>query len=146
MNVYLYFDGECREAFDFYRETFGGEFASYMTFADGPEDMPVPPEARDRIMHASLPLGDAMLMGSDTFPGSEQPHVVGTNFSITVPADSREACDALSAALAAGGTIETPMEETFWGSYFGQVRDRFGVRWMFNLDLSDNLDRSEVQR
>ncbi len=138
MNIYLYFDGECRDAFDFYLETFGGEFASLMTFADGPEDMPVPPDGRNRIMHVSLPLGGALLMGSDTFPGSDAPHVVGTNFAITVPAESREECDRLFARLAAGGTVLSAMEETFWGSYFGQLRDRFGVAWMFNFDLSGN--------
>lgn len=136
MNIYLDFDGNCLEVFNFYRNVFGGEFAAYQTFGDGPPDMGVPEDGKDRVMHVSLPLGDAMLMGSDTFPGSPTPLNVGNNFSIVVPAASRAQCDEYFAALSDNGEILMPMEETFWGSYFGRCRDQYGITWMFNYDLS----------
>lgn len=136
MNVYLDFDGNCREAFEFYRSIFGGEFAALQTYADGPEDMAASAQA-DRIMHVSLPLGDAMLMGSDTWVEADSPPlVVGTNFSIALPVTGRAQADAWFAGLAAQGQVMMPLQETFWGAYFGRLRDRYGITWMFNYDLS----------
>ena len=66
LNVYLFFDGNCREVFEFYRSVFGGEFAMIQTFGDGPPDMNVPDAEKDRIMHVSLPVGSTVLMGSDS--------------------------------------------------------------------------------
>ena len=132
MNIYLSLNGNCHEAFQFYREVFGGEFVSFQTFADGPQEMGVPVDAQSRVMHVSLPLGDSLLMGSDTLPGDAVD--IGNNFSIVVPATSRETCDGLFAALADQGQIIMPLAETFWGSYFGRLADRYGINWMFNLD------------
>jgi PhnB protein len=136
MNIYLNFDGNCKDVFEFYRATFGGEFETLQTFADGPDDMPVPDAAKNRVMHVSLPLGPdgAMLMGSDTMSG--QPLTMGNNFSIVYPARSREECDALFPKLSAGGDVTMPLQETFWGAYFGSVTDKFGVGWMFNIELA----------
>ncbi len=134
MNVYLYFNGNCREVFEFYRSVFGGEFMSLQTFADGPPDMDIPDAYMDAIMHVSLPLGNSMLMGSDSAPGSEV--VAGNNFSVVVPAESRDQCDTLFAALSKDGEVTMALQETFWGSYFGSCVDRYGINWMFNLDLS----------
>ncbi len=135
MDVYLNFDGNCREVFEFYQSVFGGEFTAVQTFADGPADLDVPEDAKTRIMHMSLPLGDNMLMGSDTMPGT--PLVAGNNFSIAITAASREQCDRQFAALSDGGEVMMDLQETFWGDYFGNCRDRYGISWMFSFALQE---------
>ena len=135
MNVYLNFDGNCREAFEFYRAAFGGEFESMQTFGDGPPDMDVPAEASARIMHVALPLGPngSYLMGSDTRQHGTL--TVGNNFSIVYPAQNRAECDAVFARLSEGGEVSMPLQETFWGAYFGNLKDRYGISWMFNIEM-----------
>jgi PhnB protein len=130
LDPYLYFDGDCRAAFDFYKSVFGGEFEPLMTYGDGPEGMPVPEGAEDRIMHVSLPIGSSVLMGSDAMDASG--HIVGTNIHVSHGPASREACDREFAALAKGGTITMPLADQFWGAYFGNLTDKFGINWMFN--------------
>lgn len=134
LNVYLNFDGSCREAFEFYRSAFGGEFQALATFGDGPGDMQIPEAMKQRIMHVSLPVGASTLMGSDMAPGAGD-HRVGNNFSISVSPDGRAEADALFAKISAGGEVIMPLQETFWGAYFGSCRDRFDVNWMFNVEL-----------
>lgn len=130
LNTYLFFDGKCAEAFDFYRGVFGGDFAMRMTYADAPPDMPVEPGMQDRIMHVSLPVGGSVLMGSD----SKQARTPA-GFAISVTAASRGDADAKYAALSAdGGKASMPMGDVFWGSYFGVLTDRFGVEWMISHD------------
>lgn len=135
LSTYLTFDGNCREAFEFYRSVFGGEFSVLQTFADGPADMPVPDGARDQIMHVSLPVGSSVLMGSDRGPGSGAALVAGTNFSISIAGQSREHCDRVFAGLSAGGTVTMPLQDMFWGAYYGMCTDRFGINWMVNYPL-----------
>ncbi len=129
LNTYLAFGGNCREAFEFYRSVFGGEFSDVNTFGEGPEGLPLAEGQDDHIMHVSLPVGDSVLMGSDATT-SGPPLEVGNNFSISVDAPSREQADALYAALSEGGAATMPMEDQFWGAYFGMCTDRFGVNWM----------------
>ena len=136
LNTYLTFDGNCREAFEFYRSVFGGEFIVLTTFADGPDDMGVPDDAKDGVMHVSLPVGASVLMGSDN-TDSGPPLVAGNNFSISIDGDSREHCDELFAKLSAGGSVTMPMQETFWGSYFGTFADKFGINWMVSVDETE---------
>ena len=135
LSTYLTFDGNCREAFEFYRSVFGGEFTSFQTFADGPPDMPVPEAEKDRVMHVSLPIGSSVLMGSDRASGFGPPLVVGNNFSITLEGKSKAHCDEVFAALSAGGSVLMPLQETFWGAYYGLWTDRFGINWMANYTL-----------
>ena len=135
LNTYLFFDGNCREAFEFYRSVFGGEFSVIQTFGNGPPDMNVPESERDRIMHVSLPIGSAVLMGSDSCSAFGPPPVAGDNFAISLIGESREHCDDVFARLSEGGTVKMPLQETFWGAYFGNWRDRFGINWMINYDL-----------
>ena len=90
---------------------------------------------KDRIMHVSLPVGSSTLMGSDTTQGSDGPLVVGTNFSISIAGENKEYCDRLFGKLIAAGEVKMPMQETFWGSYFGMCRDQFGINWMINFDM-----------
>ena len=134
LNTYLTFDGNCREAFEFYRSVFGGEFADFQTFGDGPPDMPVSEEEKGRVMHVSLPIGGSVLMGSDS-SSFGPPLAVGNNFSLSIEVTSREQCDELFAKLSAGGSVIMPLQEMFWGAYFGQWTDRFGINWMVNYTL-----------
>ena len=136
LSTYLTFDGNCREAFEFYRSVFGTEFVVLSTFAEAPEDMEVPDAVMDKVMHVTLPIGSSVLMGSDNDPAGP-PVVVGNNFSISVDTEGREESDDLIAKLAAGGTVSMPMQETFWGSYFGICTDKFGVNWMVSCHLSE---------
>ena len=135
LNTYLFFDGNCREAFEFYRSVFGGEFLALQTFGDGPPDMNVPEAEKDRIMHVSLAVGSSVLMGSDSCSAFGPPPAMGTNFAISIDGESREHCDEVLAKLSDGGTVKMPMQETFWGAYFGNWTDRFGIDWMVNYIL-----------
>ena len=134
LNTYLTFDSNCREAFEFYRSVFGGEFAEIHTFGEGPPEMGVPEDERDLIMHVSLPIGSSVLMGSDSSSTQGPPPVIGSNFSISVIPDSKEEPDRLYAGLSEGGTTVMPMADAFWGSYFGMCVDPFGVRWQINFE------------
>ncbi len=138
LNIYLHFNGDCREAFDFYRSVFGGEFDIVQTFADMPSeaagDMAIPEAELGNVMHVALPIGDSVLMGSDSPSFFGPPPVVGGNFSASVDADSREAADALFAALSEGGKVDMAMADMFWGAYFGSCRDKFGIGWQISCD------------
>ena len=133
VHIYLFFDGNCAEAFDFYKSVFGGEFSAHMTFETAPPDMNVPAGERGRIMHMSMPLGPIYLMGSDTLSNGEP---VGTSQAMAISyapeseAETRKVFD----ALFAGGEVTQPLEEMFWGALYGQGVDKFGVRWMVNYD------------
>ncbi len=89
LNVYLLFDGRCREAFEFYRSVFGGEFEEFVTYATGSPDIEVPDAERDRIMHVSLPVGPTVLMGNDSCSVFGPPPVVGTNLAISIAGESK---------------------------------------------------------
>ena len=134
LNPYLTFESNCREVFEFYRSVFGGEFTVLQTFADGPPDMGVPEAEKDRVMHVSLPMGTSVLMGSDSCSVFGPPPVAGSNVAIAISGDSKEYCDRICAGLSEGGTIEMPLQEQFWGSYFGQGTDKFGIGWMISQD------------
>jgi PhnB protein len=136
LNTYLTFENNCLAAFEFYRSVFGGEFSELQTFGDGPPDMGVPDEAKQLIMHVSLPIGESVLMGSDSNPAFGGGPVVGTNFSISYSPPDRADADEKFAALSDGGEVSMPMAEMFWGSYFGSCTDRFGIAWMINVEPS----------
>ena len=133
LSTYLTFGGNCREAFDFYRSVFGGEFSDLTTFGEGPEGLPLAEGQKDQIMHVSLGVGDSVLMGSDSTTFGP-PLEVGNNFSISVEAESREHADELQAKLSDGGAVTLPMEDQFWGAYFGSCIDKFGISWQLNTE------------
>ena len=135
LSIYLNFDGNCREAFEFYHSAFGGEFMHISTFGEGPPDMGVPEEESERIMHVSLPIGDSVLMGSDTSPTFGPPYQAGNNFSVSCHPQTREETDRLFGAISAGGTVTMAPADMFWGSYFGACVDKFGIPWQFNCDI-----------
>ena len=128
VNTYLTFQDNCRQAFEFYRSVFGGEFTDLQSFRDGP-DMGVPEGELDLVMHVSLPIGSGVLMGSDR-ASFGSPLTTGNNFSLSIAPDSKEEADALLAKLSDGGQVTMPMQDMFWGAYFGMCTDRYGINWM----------------
>jgi PhnB protein len=127
---YLFFDGRCEEALEFYRSALGAKVAMLLRFKDSPEPPApgmVPPGSGDKVMHASLRIGDTTVMASDGRCQGE-PSFQGFALSLTA-ADEAEA-DRLFAALADGGQVQMPLAKTFFSPRFGMVADRFGVSWM----------------
>lgn len=133
-NTYLNFNGNCEEAFDFYKSVFGGEFTYIGRFGEMPEseEYKVPEADRNKVMHVSLPIGKSILMGSDCGGEWAPSFVQGNNFSVSITADTKEEADKLFNALAQGGQITMPLDHTFWGDYFGMLTDKFGVNWMMS--------------
>ena len=135
-NIYLNFDGNCEEAFEFYRSVLGGEFATLERYNTMPpqEGMPpIPPEMGEQIMHVSFPIGNGtVIMGSDSGGDWAPALAQGNNFAISLDTDIRDEADRLFAGLSAGGNVTMPMNETFWGSYFGMFTDKFGISWMIS--------------
>lgn len=130
-NAYLNFPGNTEEAFNFYKSVFGGEFAMVQRFKDTPEAGNIAPADQDKIMHIALPIGNGnILMATDALESMGQKLTVGNNFSLAVGLDSRADAERVFNALAAKGTIVMPLEDTFWGAYFGMVTDNFGIQWM----------------
>ena len=134
ISIYLHFNGNCREVFEYYRSIFGGEFDMISTFREGPEGMPLPDHVMDQVMHVSYPIGSSMLMGSDVPEQFAPPPVQGSNFSISYTPSSKEEADELFAKLSDGGTVTMPMEDQFWGAYFGSCVDKFGISWQLNTE------------
>lgn len=140
VNVYLMFNGNCEEAFNFYKSVFGGEFNYLGRYSDMPagEGMPdLSDEDRNKVMHVGLPISkETMLMGADNTKECEEHTVIGNNFSLSVSLESREEADRVFAALSAGGQVWSPMKEEFWGDYMGMFADKFGVNWMVSCEVS----------
>jgi PhnB protein len=130
VNCYLVFDGNCREAFDFYKKCFGGELFT-MKFSDAPGGA-ADKGSEDRLMHAALRNGGALLMASDTMPG--MPFSKGNNFSVTISCESNEEVDRYCAAISEKGKVMMQPQETFWAHRFAGCTDQFGVNWMFNYE------------
>lgn len=129
MTPYLSFDGQCRNAFEFYAECLDGEIEAMMTFGETPMAEHVPADFHDKIVHASLAFGDNVLMASDSMPNQyEEPK--GTYVALHVKKAKK--AEKLFHALAEGGTVVMPIEETFWAERFGMLVDRFGTPWMIN--------------
>lgn len=137
VNVYLNFDGQCEEAFEFYKSVFGGEFSYIGRFNEMPQDENNKLSEADgnKIMHVSLPISaETNLFGSDTVGAWSPKLVQGNNYSISINASSKEEADRLFNGLSAGGQVTMPLENTFWGAYFGMFTDKYGINWMVNFD------------
>ena len=127
---YLFFDGRCEEAVDFYRRALGAEVTMLMRFKDSPEPPApgmCPPGSEDKVMHANLRIGDATVMASDG-RCQGRPSFQGFSLSLTVRDDAE--AERRFAALADGGKVQMPLAKTFFSPRFGMVADRFGVSWM----------------
>ncbi len=130
---YLFFNGRCEEAIEFYRKALGAEVEMMMRFKDSPEPMPpgaVAPGFGDKVMHASLRIGGALLMASDGMGAGE---LAFQGFSLSIDAPDTASVDRMFNALAEGGVVKMPLGKTFWSPHFGMVADRFGVGWMVSV-------------
>ena len=137
INPHINFNGNAEEAFNFYKSVFGGEFATIVRFKDisGPE-FPVAENDANKIMHIALPIGKNMLMANDVPESMGRVNEKENRSKIMISAESREEADKLFSGLSAGGTIEAPIGDSPWGSYFGMFRDKFGIEWM--VDFSEH--------
>ena len=133
INPYLNFNGNTEEAFNFYKSVFGGEFLSLMRFKDNPDCGQMSESDKERIMHIALPIGKSdAIMATDSLESMGQKLTIGNNFYIALAPDSKEEAERLFNGLSAGGKIEVPLQDMFWGAYFGAFADKFGVQWMVN--------------
>ncbi|WP_246795592.1 VOC family protein [Burkholderia perseverans] len=132
---YLFFGGRCDEAIAFYRDTLGAQIQLLMRYRDAPPnpDMPVDAAAADKVMHASLRIGESMLMCSDGDVRQAAPQV-HDGYSLSLNPATLDEGRRRFDALAAGGTVVMPFGPTFWALGFGMLRDRFGVHWMINVE------------
>ncbi len=138
INSYLHFIGNTEEVFNFYKSVFGGEFATVMRYGDmsGQEGCENLPEAdKEKIMHIALPVSDGhVLMGTDAVGEYAEDATFGNNISLSVGADSKEEAEKIFNGLSEGGKITMPLGDTFWGAYFGMLKDKYDIQWMVNYD------------
>lgn len=137
INPYINFNGNAEEAFSFYKSVFGGEFGTVVRFKDleSPE-FPIPDEDANKIMRITLPIGENILIANDV-PESLGPVNENENRSkISVHVDSRIEAEKIFTDLSAGGSVEMPMDESPWGTYFAMFRDKFGIEWTVEFDPS----------
>jgi PhnB protein len=130
---YIFFNGRCEEAVEFYKKTLGAEVMMLMRFKDSPEPPQpgmVPPGSENKIMHVSFHIGDSTVMASDG-RCEGRPSFQGFSLSLTVAHEAE--ADRVFAALADGGQVQMPLIKTFWSPRFGMVADRFGVAWMVTV-------------
>lgn len=129
LDPYLFFNGNCEEAFKFYERVLGGKIDGMLTNAGTPAQAHVPAEWRDKILHARMIIGDSALMASDAPPGRyEKPK----GFSVSVMIDDPDDAEGKFHALAEGGSVVMPFQKTFWSAGFGMCVDRFDIPWMVN--------------
>lgn len=143
INIYLNFNGNCREAFDHYKKVLGGTYSYLSTFADMPpnEAFEIPEDDKDRIMHVALQVSkETVLMGSDTI-SSNGDAVFGNNFSVSISTENKAQASHFFQGLSEGGEILQPMTEMFWGDYFGMLLDRFGINWMVSFDMKQQAEK-----
>lgn len=134
INPHINFNGNAEEAFTFYRSVFGGDFTTIVRFKDiaGP-DVPVSEKEENKLMHIALPVGKNMLMGNDVPEFMGKVNENENRSKISVSADSKEEADKIFNGLSAGGSVEVPMADSPWGSYFGMFRDKYGIEWMIDF-------------
>ncbi len=139
---YLFFDGRCDEALEFYREAVGAEVEMLMRFKDSPEPAGCPGVSGDKIMHASLRIGDTTLMASDG-RCEGKPNFQGFALSLSVTTEAE--ADRRFAALAKGGKVHMPLSKTFFSPRFGMVADRFGVMWMVIVPAAEPVTAKRAE-
>ncbi|MDB5244184.1 MAG: hypothetical protein JWN18_54 [Parcubacteria group bacterium] len=135
INPHINFNGNAEEAFTFYKSVFGGEFAKIIRFKDlSSPGFPVAENDANKIMHIALPIGQNTLMANDIPDSMGQVSENENRSKIAISADSREEADTLFNGLSEGGTVEMPIGDSPWGTYFGMFRDKFGIEWMVDFD------------
>ena len=130
MSVHLNFNGNCRDAFELYQKVFGTKSQMLMTYAEAPGGSPVPAGWNDKILHTSIAMGEGMLMGCDTPPDQSKP--LG-GFQVSVASNDQAEVKRVFDGLQAGGSVQMPLNKTFWSPLFGMCTDKFGVGWMVGV-------------
>lgn len=135
INPHINFNGNAEEAFTFYKAAFGGEFAQIVRFKDiASDEFPVAEKEADKIMHIALTIGKNLLMGNDVPESMGRTNEMENRSKICINTESREEADKLFNGLSAGGSVEYPMSDSPWGTYFGMFRDKYGIEWMIDFD------------
>ena len=135
INPHINFNGNAEEAFNFYKSVFGGEFAKIIRLKDiSSPEFPVAENDANKIMHIALPIGKNFLMANDVPESMGQVNERENRSKIFISTKSKEEADKLFNGLSAGGTIEVPISDSPWGSYFGMFRDKYGIEWMVDFD------------
>jgi len=137
INPHINFNGNAEEAFTFYKSVFGGEFTKVMRFKElSSPEFTVSESEANKIMHIALPIGVNVLMGNDIPEFMGKVSETENRSKISISAQSREEADKIFLGLSAGGTVEMPMSDSPWGSYFGMFRDKYGIEWMVDFGQS----------
>ncbi|TRW25266.1 VOC family protein [Flavobacterium zepuense] len=146
VNPYLNFPGNAEEAFNHYKSIFGGEFQMLMRYKDIPQGVEMdgcvdmqgkatPKDEENYIMHIALMVGNSVLMASDV-PAAMGGVNFGNSVTLSVSVESREEADRVFAGLSEGGNPQMPMDDMFWGAYYGMLTDKFGINWMVSYDAN----------
>lgn len=131
VNPYLMFNGNCAEAFKFYEQALGAKIEAIMPFTGSPASDTVPADWSDKVLHASMVIGETRVMASDAPPGHyQQPQGISVSLSLQDPAKGEQIFN----ALAESGQVQMPYQPTFWAAGFGMCVDRFGIPWMINVE------------
>lgn len=131
INPHINFNGNAEEAFNFYKSIFGGEFSTIIRLKEmSSPDFPIPEIDANKIMHIALPVGGNILMGNDVPTSMGKVNENENRSKISISTESREEADKLFIGLSSGGSVEMPIGDSPWGSYFGMFRDKFGIEWM----------------
>ena len=138
INPYLNFSGNTEAAFNFYKSVFGGEFSMLMRFSDSPEKDKVPEADQNKLMHIALPIGNNILMGTDSLESMGHKLTKGNDTSISVSATSLDEGQKLFDGLSEGGQVTVPFSQQFWGDTFGMATDKFGTQWMISFNEKYN--------
>jgi PhnB protein len=134
VDVYINFNGNCREAVEYYAQVFETESPQIMTFGDTPPDpnFNLPEEAKNLVMHTRLTIAGSNVMFSDVFPG--MPYTQGNNISLSIISKNMDEIQSYFNKLKDGGTVGMELQETFWSKCYGSITDKFGIIWQFNYD------------
>jgi PhnB protein len=134
MNPYITLDGKTKEAIEFYKEALDATVIAVQTFGEMPEDpsFPIPADAKDRVLHSLLKIGETDLMFSDTFPG--QPLEIGSNVSIALVVNNEEKTTQIYDKLQQGGQVKMQLQKTFWSPAYAIILDKFGVTWQITTE------------
>jgi PhnB protein len=139
INPYINFNGNAEEAFLFYKSVFGGEFRQVTRFREMESaEFPIPESEANKIMHITLPIGHNLLMGNDVPEFMGKVNENENRSKIAISTESKEEADKIFNGLSAGGTIEFPISDSPWGSYFGMFRDKYGIEWTVDYDTKHN--------
>lgn len=134
VNPYLFFNGNCEAALKFYQKVLGAKVEGMLRYDTGPADMPVPPEWKDKVLHASILIDGEVVMASDAFPGDfHQPQ----GFAVALQVDDPVDAERRFKALAEGGAIKMEFGKTFFSRGFGMCVDQFGTPWMVNCPMEE---------